>query len=85
MITPINGHVLIEPMEMKGFMASQRGTFEEKGVVVNPGSSESIEKGNIVYFDSWLASKYPKNEQEFFWLVNIEDIRAIETDEEISE
>lgn len=35
--------------------------------------------GDKVYFDSWLAAKYPKgNNGEYYWLVKWEDIRAIE-------
>lgn len=34
--------------------------------------------GDKVYFDSWLAAKFPKNESEFFWLVKWEDVRAVE-------
>jgi len=35
--------------------------------------------GDKVYFDSWLAAKYPTGDGEkFFWLVKLEDIRAVE-------
>lgn len=40
-----------------------------------------IKKGDKVYFDSWLAAKYPKADSkdgEFYWLVKWEDVRAIE-------
>lgn len=37
-------------------------------------------KGDKVYFDSWLAAKYPKGDGSdgFYWLVKFEDIRAVE-------
>lgn len=38
----------------------------------------SIKVGDKVYFDAWLAVKYPKGEDGFFWLVPYDDIRAIE-------
>lgn len=38
-----------------------------------------IHKGCKVYFDSWLAAKLPSGKEgEFFWVVKIEDIRAVE-------
>lgn len=96
MITPVNGHLLIEPVKHESFMASQKGTYEEIGVVVafdesltEPGYTFNNPQDNIapkppvlvgdrVYFDSWLAAKYPKNDTEFYWLVKWEDVRAIE-------
>lgn len=82
MIKPVNGHLLIEPIKHEAFMASQRETYEEVGVVVHPGdfvqAGKDIEVGDKVYFDSWLAAKYPKDDKEFYWLVKWEDVRAIE-------
>ncbi len=40
--------------------------------------------GDKVYFDSWLAAKFPKNDKEWYWLVKYEDVRAIEPYEEQS-
>lgn len=39
-----------------------------------------LQKGCKVFFDAWLAAKYPNPEKqgEYFWLVKYEDIRAIE-------
>ena len=37
-----------------------------------------VKIGDKVYFDSWLAAKYPKNKDEFYWLVKWEDVRAVE-------
>ncbi len=37
-----------------------------------------VKEGDRVYFDSWLAAKYPKNDKEWYWLVKWEDVRAIE-------
>lgn len=41
-----------------------------------------VQRGEKVYFDSWLAAKYPKNDTEFYWLVKWEDVRAIEASDE---
>lgn len=37
------------------------------------------EVGDTVFFDSWLAACYPTGEEDkVFWLVNYEDVRAIQ-------
>lgn len=91
MITPVNGHLLIEPLAHEGFVASQRETYEEIGTVVScaedvgvpiDGFMAKVAPGTKVYFDAWLAAKYPKNDKEFYWLVKWEDVRAIETNGE---
>ena len=93
MIQPINDHVLIEPLLHKTFLPSEKGTYEEIGVVIDlPGKEfpyTNIEKGDRVYFDGWLAAKYPKenpkDEDDFYWLVPFKDIRAIEHGKQIPE
>jgi co-chaperonin GroES (HSP10) len=37
-----------------------------------------INKGDKVYFDSWLAAKFPKDKESHYWLVKWEDVRAVE-------
>ncbi len=84
MITPINNQVMIEPLKHDSFLVQDKTTFEEVGIVVafddsyENGQKMRIKKGDRIFFDSWLASKYPKNETEYFWLVNYDDIKAIE-------
>jgi co-chaperonin GroES (HSP10) len=44
-------------------------------------SRPKLQKGDKVYFDAWLAAKFPNKEggpEAFYWLVKWEDIRAIE-------
>ncbi len=89
-IKPVNGHVIIEPMKQESFMASQRDTYEEIGIVVSIAADTikvrgliaeaPVHKGDKVYFDSWLAARYPKEGKtdEFYWLVKWEDVRAVE-------
>lgn len=92
MIKPVNGHLLIEPVKHESFMSTQKEVYEEVGVVVETplvhGSETAIfgdvKRGDKVFFDSYLAAKYPKNEEEYFWLVKWEDVRAIEHAEEVS-
>ena len=80
MITPINGHVLIEPLVHQTYLPTEKGTFEEVGTVIETAEGIiGIEKGTKVFFDSWLSSKYPTGkDDEFFYLVPFKDIRAIE-------
>lgn len=87
MIKPVNGHLLIEPLTHKSFMESQRDTYEEIGVVLELPieldmlEPKEVKKGDKVYFDSWLAAKYPKEgstSDEYYWLVKWSDVRAIE-------
>lgn len=82
MITPVNNHVVIEPLAHDAFIATERDTYQEIGTVVAiPLEVESIvgvRKGDKVYFDAWLAAKYPKNDKEHYWLVKWDDIRAVE-------
>lgn len=87
MIKPVNGHLLIDPVKHETFVASQRDTFQEIGVITGlpadrpllmPGVETQPAVGDKVYFDSWLAAKFPKNDTEHYWLVKWEDVRAVE-------
>jgi len=92
MIIPINNHILIKPLEHDSFIKTDKDTFEEIGVVLDFDGSDSvgtspnpivgpIRKGCKVYFDSWLAAKYPSEiPGEFYWLVKNEDVRAVSYD-----
>ncbi len=51
-------------------------TNSSGGVTV--GDFSPVKVGDKVYFDSWLAAKFPKNRDEFYWLIQWGDVRAIE-------
>lgn len=87
MLKPINKHILIEPIKHESFMFTERQTYDEVGTIVaiDEGSDflESLDYqlniGDKVFFDSWLASKFPKEgTEEFYWLVPFESIKAYE-------
>ncbi len=80
MLKPINNHIKIEPIEHEQFMASSKGTYEEIGVVIDVAENVPLPIGCKVYFDSWLAKKYPvPNEPDkSVWFVSYEDIVAYE-------
>lgn len=59
MITPVNGHVLIEPVKHESFVQSVE-TFDEIAVVKAVAEGvEGIPVGSKVYFDSFMVKKYP--------------------------
>ncbi len=84
MIQPVNGHLLIQPLKHEAFITSSKETYEEIGIVLaiykeSEGMGQpDVRVGDKVYFDAWLASKYPKNDTEFYWLVHWSDVRATE-------
>ncbi len=83
-IVPVNNHLLIEPVKHETFIASDKGTCEEIGVVLAVDDRFTIDAipgvsvGDKVYFDSWMCAKYPKNDEEFYWLVPWSEVRAIQ-------
>lgn len=92
MIKPVNGHILIEPEKHESFMARQQDTYEEIGTVLaiapelclyeggtGAGEIDTVAIGDKVYFDAWLAAKFPgEKDDEHYWLVKWEDVRAVE-------
>lgn len=85
MIKPVNGHLLIEPTEHDAFIATEKTTYEEIGVVLAYAQELkdvrgfSIDEGDKVYFDAWLAARYPSDDpNKPYWLVKWEDVRAVE-------
>lgn len=83
-IRPINGHLIIEPRKQETFLPTERGTFQEIGVVKSRPwyMAFRVNIGDEIYFDSWLSSKYPTGENdEEFYLVPWKDVRAIKRHE----
>ncbi len=85
MIKPVNGHLLIEPLKQDTFMAHENGVYQEIGVIISiPNENYGAKQGDKVYFDSWLAAKYPTGKgNDFYWLVKWDDVRAIEENDEV--
>lgn len=85
-IIPINGHLLIKPKVHQTFLPTEKSTFEEVGEIVDIAGDITqspfymkIKKGDTVFYDSWLAAKYPTGEDDnYFWLVPYKDVRAIQ-------
>lgn len=70
---------MIQPLETDSFIAAQKTTYEEVGIVLEAENVKTM-IGCLVYFDSWLAKKFPvKGETDkFVWFVKYEDIVAYE-------
>lgn len=87
MLKPVNSHVLIEPLKHEAFIASQRETYQEIGVVIATPEGydsypvKSFKVGDKVFFDAWLGKKYPKDgsNDEYYWLIKYDDIVAYES------
>jgi len=77
---PLNNHLMIQPLETDSFMATQKTTYEEVGLVLATEDHLKEMIGCHVYFDSWLAKKFPVKGKtnEFVWFVKEEDIVAYE-------
>lgn len=73
-MTPLNNHLMIQPVETDSFIASQKTTYEEVGIVIE-GPKEL--KGKKVYFDSWLAKKLSVEGKDM-WFVSYSDLIAYE-------
>ena len=83
--------MLIKPVAHETFIASQTETYEEIGEVLaldkslnaslstSPEQETQIKVGDKVYFDAWLAAKFPgEKDGEHYWLIKWEHIRAVE-------
>jgi len=79
---------MIQPLETDTFMARERTTYEEVGTIIDlpdvhgseVASYGGLRRGDLVYFDSWLAKKYPVKgtTDQFVWFVKKEDVVAYE-------
>lgn len=86
METIINGYLKIEPVEQDSFMASEKTSYEEIGRVVARDKSVMIPIGATVFFDSFMAKKYPGKEfGKFEWYIHIDEIVKYEHEQAIPE
>ena len=75
---PVNGYVLIDPLVHESFTASSSETYDEIGTVIECSTS-SFTIGSKVYFDSFMAKKYPNPtaNDKFIYLVHKDEISAV--------
>lgn len=72
-----NGYLKIAPVEHNSFIASDKTSYEEIGIVLAKDPQiENINIGSKVKFDSFMAKKYnvEGKEGEFEWYVNFSEI-----------
>lgn len=79
MIKPLNGFVQVEPQTREDFISSADTTYNEVGTVIAVADEiNSLRGGETVYFDSWMATKFPAGDGKYYWLVPFENIKAYE-------
>lgn len=72
----INGYLKIEPLEHSAFMSSQKESYEEIGKVLAVAEDITVPVGASVFFDSYMAKKYPKQGEEgkYEWYIHIDEV-----------
>ena len=73
----LNKYLQVEPVSHETFMASQRETYDEVGTVIAVDESiTDIPVGSKVYFDSFMAKKYPApgEPEKIHWFVHYDEI-----------
>lgn len=76
---PLNNYIQIEPEAHQDFIASVNSTYDEIGIVVSVADGVTqVFPGDRVYFDSWMAAKFPAGEGNHYWLVPFDNVKAFE-------
>ena len=72
----MNQYLKIEPLEHKGFVVEEKTSYEEIGKVVAVADGIDIPIGARVFFDSYIAKKYPdlKKEGKYQWFVPLSEV-----------
>lgn len=74
----LNGYLKIQPLEHKSFVASTNDSYQEVGVVLarDEDLCSNIPIGSTVFFDSFMAKKYPdpNDEGKFQWYIHFGEI-----------
>jgi hypothetical protein len=77
----LNKYVKIVPLEHKQYLPSDNNSYQEIGKVVNWDKSlTGLVEGCLVYFDSFMAKKYPieGDDDNFQWFIEYSEIVKIE-------
>lgn len=73
----INKYLKIEPVQQTGFISQTKESYEEIGVVIAKDEAiTTIPLGAHVYFDSYMAKKYPVADEigKFQWYIHIDEV-----------
>lgn len=72
----LNNYLKIEPIKYDSFVSPEKSTYEMVGIVVNKDEKVQVPIGVRVWFDSFMAKKYPvpgkENEYEYF--VSVDEV-----------
>lgn len=71
----LNKYIKIEPIVYDSFVASQKESYEEIGIVLAKDETIDIPIGAKVFFDSYMAKKYPIiGTDKYQWFVKEDEI-----------
>ena len=86
----LNKYVKISPIKFDSFVSSEKESYEAVGIVRAVADGVDIPLGSKVWFDSFMAKKYPmlithdggftKN-TEYLWFINYDEIVQYESPE----
>lgn len=73
----VNGYLKIEPVVVDGFIALSRDSYEEIGrVLAKDKNIQEVPVGSLVYFDSFMAKKYPIAGEvgKYQWYIHFDEV-----------
>ena len=81
----LNKYLKIQPITYDSWVSTDKQSYEEIGVVLNKDESIDIPIGAKVWFDGFMAKKYPipGQQDKFEWYVAYDEIVKVEYDEKI--
>lgn len=76
-------YLKIQPVKYDSFVSPEKETYEMVGVVLGRGWRSFIPLGAKVWFDSFMAKKYPVpgKEDEYEYFIHRSEVVKYETDE----
>ena len=79
----INKYLRIEPVAQQGFISTSKDTYEEIGTVVAKDDSIDIPVGAKVFFDGYMAKKYPIEGEvgKWQWYIHYDEVIKYEIQE----
>ena len=70
---PLNNHILIDPLPRDEFLGE--GKLEPMGTVLAIAEGiTDVSVGDTVYFEEFLAKKFPAEDDKFLWFIPVSEI-----------
>jgi hypothetical protein len=78
----LNKYLKIDPVKFDSFISSDKESYEAVGVVLAAADGVDVPIGAKVWFDSFMAKKYPVVGQDgkYEWFIHIDEVVKIEYD-----